>query len=117
VNSKARKEARIMNISGRLVTGVMGGFLLIAAYVPAWAGPVNHATTPSTQAAAAAKEDQAILGFLGSIMLAPGQPRAQRCKPETLYSQHDVIGDPEACFGNHFDVRAGGINPGAAPAF
>jgi hypothetical protein len=104
-----------MNISNKLVTGVIGGFLLVTACVPAWAGPVNQATAPSTQSAAASNGDQAILGFLDSITLAPAQPRTKRCKPETLYSQHDVIGDPEACFGNHFDVRAGGANQGVAP--
>jgi hypothetical protein len=64
VNSKARKEARVMNISSKLVTGVIGGFLLVTAYVPAWARPVNQAMAPSTQSAAAANGDQAILGFL-----------------------------------------------------
>ncbi len=106
-----------MNISGKLATGVMGGFLLMAAYVPAWSGPDSQATTPITQSSATANEDQAILGFLGSIMPAATQPRVRRCKPEMLYSQHDVIGDPEACFVNHFDVRAGGMSQGAAPTF
>jgi hypothetical protein len=106
-----------MTISNKVTSGVLSGFLLVAAYVPAWAGPDNEATTSSTQSAAATNRDRAILGFIESITPAPAQPRVQPCKPEALYSQHDVIGDPETCLRNHFDVRAGGVNPGVAPAF
>ncbi len=106
-----------MTISNKVTSGVLSGFLLMAACVPALAGPGNQRATVSTQSTTAANRDQAILGFLESITPASVQPRVQRCKPETLYSQHDVIGDPDACFLNHFDVRAGGVNQGAAPTF
>jgi hypothetical protein len=65
-----------------------------------------------------APSDKSLLGILTPMLTDPATHAAQKdCKPDQLYSQHDVVGDPEACFMGRYDVRSGSASVGAtAPA-
>ena len=97
---------------------VMSGLLLGTACARAWAAD-GKAVAPVSAAAAADPGDKSLLGILIPMLTDPVEHQAQQnCKPDQLYSQHDVVGDPEACFRGRFDVRGSGPNGGAgAPAF
>jgi hypothetical protein len=104
-----------MAFSTRLMAAVIGGSLLATVSTSAWAGSANDTTTtgsPSTgtstssgASAPAPGADHSLIGVL-SPFLADAVPHdaQKRCKPDTLYSQHDVNGDPDACFLNRVDV-------------
>lgn len=101
-----------MVVSTKLAAAVMGGLMLAAAYAPAWAGSANDPTAaaPSQSAAVA---DRSLVGVLSPFLAVAAPHEAQKnCKPDTLYSHHDVVGDADACFVNRFDVRASAISPG-----
>ena len=101
-----------MVISTKLAAAVMSGLLLAASYAPAWAG----STGDSSGTAPAA--DRSLIGVLSPLLADAAPHQAQKaCKPDSLYSQHSVVGDPESCFISRFDVRVGGVNPGVAGAF
>ncbi len=104
-----------MGISKKLIAGVLGGMLIVASYAPVWAGS-DSVTAPSQSATS----NQSLLGALTPLFADVGTHKATpNCKPDTLYSGHDVVGDSEACFVSHVDVRAagGGTNPGVSGAF
>jgi hypothetical protein len=105
-----------MVISKKLIAGVLGGMLIVASYAPVWAGS-DSAAAPSQSAATS---NQSLLGALTPLFADAATHKATpNCKPDTLYSGHDVVGDSEACFISHVDVRAaaGGANPGVSGAF
>jgi hypothetical protein len=105
-----------MVVSTRLAAAVMGGILLAAACTPAWAGSANDTTTRGAPTSTGASTfsgasspvpgaDHSLVGVLNPL-LADTTPHAapKSCKADTLYSQHDVIGDPNACFLNRVNV-------------
>ena len=105
-----------MRITNR-TTAVMGLGLMLTFAAPAWSGD-SAAPAVHTQDASANPYGNSILGMLNSILTAsrteePQQER--RCRPSELYSQHDVVGDPEACFMGRYGFGSGsnGIATGA----
>jgi len=106
-----------MVVSTKLVAAVMGGLLLAAVYTPAWAGSAND-TTAAGQSQAAVGADRSLVGVLSPLLADAAPHEAQKsCKPDSLYSQHDVVGDSDACFINRFDARAGSLNAGVSGGF
>jgi len=80
----------------------MGGLLLAVSYAPAWAGDTSVAA-PSAIAPVA---DHSLVGVLSPLLTDTVQHKAQKtCKSDSLYSQHSVVGDPDACFISRVDVR------------
>jgi hypothetical protein len=109
------RRIRTMIISKKLVAGVLGGMLILASYALVWAGSDNAAAPTQS-----ATSNQSLLGALTPLLTDAATHKATpNCKPDTLYSGHDVVGDSEACFVSHVDVRAaaGGTNPGVSGAF
>ena len=93
-----------MAVSTKLAAAVMGGLLLAAVYTPAWAGSDTAVGAPQ----AAASGDGSLVGVLSPLFANVATHQAQKdCKADTLYSVHDVVGDPDACFKNKLDVRSG----------
>jgi hypothetical protein len=98
-----------MIVSTKLAAAVMGGLLLAVAYAPAWAGETSTAA-PSAIAPAA---DHSLVGVLSPLLTDTVQHTAQKtCKPDSLYSSHSVVGDPDACFISRVDVRGTIATPG-----
>jgi len=105
-----------MVVSTRSVAAVMGGLLLATVYTPAWAGSANDTATSSrststgasTSAGASPSAPGSGRSLVGvwSQLLADASPHETQkgCKPDTLYSQHDVNGDPDACLVNRPDA-------------
>jgi hypothetical protein len=101
-----------MVLSTKLAAAVMGGLLLAAVYTPAWAGSANAPSTAGTSSAAVGT-DRSLVNILNPLLAVGAPHQAQKnCKADTLYSQHSVVGDPDACFMGHFDARSGSLNPG-----
>jgi hypothetical protein len=94
----------------------MSGLLLAAVYTRTWAGSINDTTTigvsRSTSASASTDassstpgSDHSLLGVLSPILADAAPHQAQKsCKPDTIYSAHDVIGDPDTCYLNRVNV-------------
>lgn len=102
--------------STKLAAAVMSGVLLVAAYAPAWAGSASDPSTAATTASAGS--DRSLVNVLSPVLNVSAQHQAQKnCKADTLYSQHSVVGDPDACFMSKVDVRAGSINTGIGGIF
>lgn len=95
---------------------LMSGLLLGTACARGWAADGKAAAPANVAAAAADTNNKSLLGILTPFLTAPATHEAQQnCKPDQLYSRHDVVGDPEACFRGHVDVRGGGAT--FAPPF
>jgi len=91
-----------MVLSTKLATVVLGGLMFVAASVPAWAG-----SSTSAQAGVPPTADQSLVTVLSPLFAnVVAHPVQDDCKPDSLYSQHSVVGDSDACFVNHTDVRA-----------
>lgn len=105
-----------MGIS-RKVAMVAIGSVLVLAQAPVWAGQNAAASPSAAHPVEASRSEAAPLSAIGSIFTEVATHQAPRnCQPDTLYSQHDVIGDPETCVVNRLDGRVGGTNVGAAPS-
>jgi hypothetical protein len=49
-----------------------------------------------------------LLGMLAPALTEPARHKAEKpCDKGQLYSQHDVVGDPEACFNGRMGVSHG----------
>ena len=92
-------------------TAALLGFgLLLSFGVPAWCGE-PAAPAANVQAAAANPYGNSLMGMLNSVLT--GSTTDQRkpekhCKASQLYSQHDVVGDPEACIMGTYTLGTGG---------
>ena len=99
------KTTAVMLVSG----------LLIGAARPAWSASAQQSQQLSTPSAAAqtSNDSPAVLSILGMII-----PQVEHevqtqphCKALQLYSQHDVVGDPQSCFVNVVDAPSGAVGP------
>ncbi|HZP45518.1 MAG TPA: hypothetical protein VFB15_07700 [Candidatus Binataceae bacterium] len=96
-------------VAKKLASATAGLLLGIALAAPAFAGSSDSTTTT----AQATNGGQTVTGGLYSVFADSVQhPTAKACKPDTLYGQHDVIGDPDSCVINRFDARAGTLTAG-----
>ena len=96
-----------MLTSKRTAILLMSGLLLGTAGARVWAAESKAAAPVSVAAAAEDPGDKSLLGILTPLLTDPATHEAQKnCTPDQLYSRHDVVGDPEACFRGHFDMRS-----------
>jgi hypothetical protein len=95
----------------RTTAAMLVSGLLIGAARPAWSASAQQNQQPSTPSAAAqtTNDSPAVLSILGMII-----PQVEHevqtqphCKAGQLYSQHDVVGDPQSCFENVVDAPSG----------
>ncbi len=100
-----------MNIVKTTAAALMSGLLIGAAWMPAW--PATGATPASINAEVMpAKSVVASLPAAPSWLDPSPVDAAQRkdrtnCKAGQLYSQHDVVGDPEACIMGALTISGG----------
>lgn len=105
-----------MVLSKKLVASALSGLLIAALFAPAFAGDVNSAA-PASQSGSTVSGDQSLLAAISPLLADTKEHKAPTvCKADSLYSYHDVIGDPDACLLSRVDVRAAGAasNPGIA---
>jgi hypothetical protein len=47
-----------------------------------------------------------MLGIISPLLNTSVEHKAEKnCKADSLYSQHSVVGDPDACFKGKLDIR------------
>jgi hypothetical protein len=94
---------------GKRTTALLGFGLLLIFFAPAWSA---DSTMPAAnaQTTTANPYGNSLLGMLSTVLTGtttdPGKPE-NHCKPSQLYSQHDVIGDPEACIMGRYTLGTG----------
>ena len=103
-----------MGISKKAIV-VLVPSLLFGIGAPAWSGSAEQAAPAEVQMAPANPYGNTLLGMMSSVLTAtdpsPRQPKNQ-CKAGQLYSQHDVVGDPEACIKGQYTIGNGATTPG-----
>jgi hypothetical protein len=91
-------------------TALLGFGLLLSVYAPAWSADSTTAA-PNAQTTPSNPYGNSLLGMLNSVPTGtsndPPKPE-NHCKPGHLYSQHDVVGDPETCIMGRYTVPGGG---------
>jgi hypothetical protein len=94
---------------------VLCGLSFGSAAIPVqYANAVQPASIDS-QAGPANKADHSLLAVLGAVMTESAKHEAKApCKAPYLYSQHDVVGDPEACFMGQATFGTGAIGTSGA---
>jgi hypothetical protein len=93
--------------------------LLFGIGAPVWAGSAEQAGPTSAQVIPAnPNEGNTLLGMITPLLTAtdtsPRHPQGQ-CKRGQLYSQHDVVGDPEACFMGRLTIGNGSTSVVGVP--
>jgi hypothetical protein len=93
--------------------------LLFGLGAPAWAGGTAEQAAPiNAQVMPATPNGNTLLGLLNSVLTGtdstPRQPKNE-CKASHLYSQHDVVGDPEGCFMGRYTLGNGSATAPAIP--
>ncbi len=98
-----------MRISRKAVV-ILIPSLLFGLGAPAWSASSDYATSISAQPVRTNPESNSLLSLLRPVLTetrpTSGQP-AQNCKASQMYSQHDVVGDPESCVMGHYGVSIG----------
>src|SRR6516165_7165291 len=81
--------------------------LLFGIGAPAWSGTAEQAAPVDAQVMPANSSGNTLLVMLSSILThtdpGPRQPKSQ-CKASYVYSQHEVVGDPETCFMGRYTI-------------
>jgi hypothetical protein len=104
-----------MFISRRTLVALAAGVLLTAASAQAQPTAKQPLATPAPGAVNTGS--RSLLGLIAPALTDPVAHRAQKtCDAGKLYSSHDVVGDPEACFMGRLDVH-GGMSSGSTGAF
>ena len=100
-----------MTVSTKVAAIVVGGLLL--AYAPARAQ-----STQAAPSAGSVTSGQSILGIISPLLNTSVEHKAEKkCQADTLYSQHSVVGDPDACFQGKLDIRQSSSIVPSAPTF
>lgn len=92
--------------------------LLFGVGAPAWSGTAEQAAQVNAQVMPANPNGNTSLGMLNWVLTRtdsdPRQPKNQ-CNASHLYSQHDVVGDPEACIMGRYIIGNGSPVMGSVP--
>lgn len=88
---------------------ISGLMMILAASIPAWATmPASQSVNADVVSANSSDPSpNAGLSWLRPSA-ANAQPKSATCKPGRIFSQHDVVGDPESCI-----MQGGGYALGA----
>ena len=106
-----------MGISKKAVV-VLVPSLLFGIGAPAWSGTAEQAAPIDAQVMPASPQGSTMLGLISSILTATDtgrRPAKDQCGPSQLYSQHDVVGDPEACFMGRYTLGTGSTSAVSVP--
>ena len=105
-----------MNIVKTTAAALVSSLLMGAACMPAWSA-ANNPTAPTGSAevmpvSTVAPSLLAIRALFGPSVDEAAPHRDQmNCKAGHLYSQHDIVGDPQACIMGRLTVIGGGVAP------
>jgi len=98
-----------MRISKKAVV-ILVPSLLFGLGGPAWSASPDQAAPINAQVVPASPNGNSLLDMLNPILTntdpSPRQPK-QNCKAPQMYSQHDVVGDPESCFMGRYGLGSG----------
>jgi len=106
-----------MGMSIKAVVVLVPG-LLFGIGAPAWSGSAEQAAPVEAQVMPANPQSNSLFSVIGSILTAtdPGPPQPDsQCKASHLYSQHDVVGDPESCIRGQYTMGNGSMAVGSVP--
>jgi hypothetical protein len=88
-----------MSTLKKITAVVISGLFITAGAMPTRFARAEQPAPIDAQVEPAASADHSLLGILGSVLSESTKHQAKApCKSPYLYSQHDVVGDPEACF-------------------
>ncbi len=94
-----------MSVPTTLIAMAIGGLIVATTSLPAGAQSTDTVATKSASGVSGAQD---ILGILSPLLNnATQHATPKNCKPDSLYSAHDVIGDSDSCFVSKVDVRGG----------
>jgi hypothetical protein len=86
----------------------MSGLAIGIAMVPVKPATAEQAAPIDAQVEPAATANQPLLGILRSVPADNGLREEKRpCQAPHLYSQHDVVGDPDACIMGRMNLGTG----------
>jgi hypothetical protein len=110
------RRKRTMSILKTTAAVLVSG-LLIGAVGPASSASAQQSQQPSTPSAAAqtSNSSPAVLSILGMIIIPQVEHEVSQCQTSLVYSQHDVVGDPQSCFANVVDAPSGETAVVSAP--
>ena len=95
-----------MGISRKAIV-VLVPSLLFGIGAPAWSGTAEQVAPIDAEVMPVSPQGNTLYDMLGSILTptdtSPSQTRGH-CRSPQLYSQHDVVGDPEACFLGRYTI-------------
>jgi hypothetical protein len=115
--NEAQKGERTMGMSKKAVVLLIPS-LWFGFGAPAWSGTADQAAPANAQVMPANPQGNTLLGILNGVLTAtdpaPRQPKSQ-CKASHMYSQHDVVGDPEACIKGSYTLGNGSMAIGSVP--
>jgi hypothetical protein len=101
-----------MGILKKTAAVMISGLVIGTACVPAWSATANDPAPVNAQVMPADASGGSLLGILNSALTDTPRHEPQKdCKSPSLYSQHDVVGDPEACFLGRVNVPTGSVAP------
>ncbi len=92
--------------------------LLFGIGAPAWSGTAEQTAPIDAQVMPVNPEGNTLLGMISSVLTgtdtSPRQPKG-RCKGSQLYSQHNIVGDPESCIMGQYTVGGGSTSAAGVP--
>jgi hypothetical protein len=104
-----------MNIVKTTAAALVSSLLIGAACMPAWSAANNSgAPTAYAEVVPANTVAPSLLVIRGGVVpsVAEAAPHKDQmnCRAGHLYSQHDIVGDPQACIMGHLTI-GGGVAP------
>jgi hypothetical protein len=110
----APKRRNSDGILKKTVAVVLSALLIGSASAPAWSATADALTpTDAEVMPATSVVKSSMLGFLKPLVTDTELHQARKsCRSPQLYSQHDVVGDPEACFMGRFTLPGPGFTAG-----
>ncbi|HVN89061.1 MAG TPA: hypothetical protein VMT61_04535 [Candidatus Binataceae bacterium] len=88
---------------------LVGFSLLLAGITPqVWSADLKDTASAPTVQVASTESGASLLGIAAPILNAStSHPREKTCQAGALYSQHDVVGDPDNCLAKQASFAVG----------
>ena len=107
-----------MGMSRKAIVVLIPSLLFGVSAPAAWSGTAEQAAPTNAQVMPAGPSGNTLLGLLNSVLTGtdpgPREPKNE-CGASHLYSQHDVVGDPEACIMGRYTIGNGSTAIGSVP--
>jgi hypothetical protein len=97
-----------MSTYKRTAVVVMAGLVISGVSARGWSADNKNTALTTSTAATVGGGDQSLLGMLAPVLTEPARHQPEKsCDKGQIYSQHDVVGDPEACMMGRINTRGG----------